>query len=330
MHWNPEGTALYTTSWEKSDVAPVGLLSLRDGRLRQITNDLGVYSGVSLTADGKVLATTQKSLNARFAELPLTPSANLVEHQTGELVWFAWLDNETIVANGSGSLRFVNLPKDQTTPLTVPKGYVLGEPSGCGADTVVLAGASRRSEVAIYSMRLDGSGLTQLTKGPQDFTPECTPDGKWIFYLDNSDLDSPVLMRQSRKSGASEKVAQGRPWYDLSPDGRLLASASVGAGTQIEIASTDTLQTIRRLPLIKSNEFVPFAFSGDSKSVFYEAANGADAKIWRQGFDASSPVLVANLPGKTVNAMRPSPDGTKLGLVLESPASEAVLLRSAP
>jgi Tol biopolymer transport system component len=72
------------------------------------------------------------------------------------------------------------------------------------------------------------------------------------------------------------------------------------------------------------------AFSADSKSVFYVARTGADETIWRQPLDGSTPVKVANLPGKRVNWIRPSPDGKKLGLILESPTSEAVLLRDVP
>jgi hypothetical protein len=35
---------------------------------------------------------------------------------------------------------------------------------------------------------------------------------------------------------------------------------------------------------------------------------------------------IASLPGTIVNWIRPSPDGKKLGLILETPTSEAVLL----
>ena len=135
MQWIPNGKGLFITGWEKIDFAPVSFLSYPSGKVRQITNDLSVYSGISLTADARTIATTQNDLNARFAELPLAGA--LQEDQTGELVWFSWLDNNTIVANGAGDLRVINLLKHETTAVNVKQGYMFGQPSRClGLDTV--------------------------------------------------------------------------------------------------------------------------------------------------------------------------------------------------
>ena len=64
MQWMPNGKGLFTTEWEKVDFAPVSFLSYPSGKMRQITNDLNVYSGISLTADAKTIATTENNLNA--------------------------------------------------------------------------------------------------------------------------------------------------------------------------------------------------------------------------------------------------------------------------
>ena len=50
MQWIPNGKGLFITGWEKIDFAPISFLSYPSGKLRQITNDLSVYSGISLTA----------------------------------------------------------------------------------------------------------------------------------------------------------------------------------------------------------------------------------------------------------------------------------------
>lgn len=327
MQWTPNGDGLFTTSQEKIDFAPIGFLSYPWGRLQQITNDLSVYSGISLTADAKTIATTQNNLNARFAELPLAGSSSLHEHLTGELVWFAWLNNNTIVANGSGDLRVVNLLSDETTAVNTAKGYVLGQPSVCGPDTMALAGATLEGGArSLYTLHLDGSGLTQITKGPQDFFPVCTPDGKWVYYANDADPDNPILMRQPLPGGVPQKVTPGRIWFDISPDGKLLATAAIGEGAPLRIVSLDSLQTIRSFPAANSADFARFAFAADNKSIFYVTRNGSDATIWRQPLEAASALKVASLPGAIVNWIRPSPDGKKLGLILETPTSEAVLL----
>jgi serine/threonine protein kinase/WD40 repeat protein len=327
MQWTPNGEGLFTTSQEKIDFAPISFLSWPSGKLRHITNDLSVYSGISLTADARTIATTQNNLNASFAELSLAESGSPRQHQTGELVWFAWLDNNTIVANGSGDLRVVNLLNDSSTAVNLAKGYVLGQPSLCGPDTMVLAGATPQGDNrSIYTLHLDGSGLTQVSRGPQDFFPECTPDGKWVYYTNNVDPNNPVLMRLALPGGTPEKVTQGRIWFDISPDGKLLATAANDEGAPLRIVSLDSLQSIRSFPTRGFADFERFAFSADSKGIFYVTSNGPDTTIWRQPLGADATVKVASLPGTMVNWIRPSPDGTKLGLILETPTSEAVLL----
>ncbi len=325
MRWLPNGKGLFATEWEQVDVAPVSFLSYPSGKMRQLTNDLNVYSGISLTADAKTIATTQNNLNARFAELPL--GGSLEEDQTGELVWFTWLDNDTIVANGAGNLRVINLRKHETTAVNVKNGFLFGQPSSCGRDTLALVGAALQGDIRhVYTLHLDGSGLTQVTKGPMDSFPECTADGEWLFYADANEEKNSFLMRQSLRGGAAQKVAQGRIWFDVSSDGKLLATAAVDKGAPLQIVSLDSLRTIRSFATHDFDDFKRFAFSADDKSIFYVTEKGSDATIWRQPLETATPVKVASLPGRMVNWIRPSPDGKKLGLILEAPTSEAVLL----
>jgi hypothetical protein len=325
MRWLPNGKGLFATEWEQVDVAPVSFLSYPSGKMRQLTNDLNVYSGISLTADAKTIATTQNNLNARFAELPL--GGSLEEDQTGELVWFTWLDNDTIVANGAGNLRVINLLKHETTAVNVKNGFLFGQPSSCGRDTLALVGAALQGDIRrVYTLHLDGSGLTQVTKGPMDSFPECTADGEWLFYADANEEKNAFLMRQSLRGGAAQRVAQGRIWFDISSDGKLLATAAVDKGAPLQIVSLDSLRTIRSFATRDFDDFKRFAFSADDKSIFYVTEKGSDATIWRQPLETPTPVKVASLPGRMVNWIRPSPDGKKLGLILEAPTSEAVLL----
>jgi serine/threonine protein kinase len=325
MRWIPSEKGLFTTEWEKVDFAPVGFLSYPSGKMRQITSDLNVYSGISLTADDRTIATTQNNLNARFAELPLEGA--IEEDQSGELIWFSWLDNDNIVANGAGNLRIINLLKHETTAVNVKDGFLFGQPSSCGRDTMVLVGAALQGDIRrVYTLHLDGSGLTQVTKGPMDSFPECTADGEWLFYADATEEKNSILMRQSLRGGAPQKVAQGREWFDVSSNGKLLATAAVDQGAPLQIVSLDSMRTIQSFATHDFDDFKRFAFSADNKSIFYVTEKGSDATIWRQSLEAATAVRVVSLPGRTVNWIRPSPDGKKLGLILEAPTSEAVLL----
>ena len=179
--------------------------------MRQITNDLSDYRGIRLTADGRTIATRQTEWQDRFEVLSLAEPSRLEEHGPRGVWTFTWLDNSKILANQEGrSLKVVSLFKDDTTTLNVAKGHFFYFPSLCGPDTLVsIGGTLVGNTVSVYKMNLDGSGATQVTKGPLDNSPECTSDGRWLFYVDsfaNHDPHRPLLMRLSLQGGTFRKL----------------------------------------------------------------------------------------------------------------------------
>jgi serine/threonine protein kinase len=328
--WARDGKSLFATgSKTRSSTDEVSLLSYPSGDLRQITNGLNDFSGISLTADGKTIASTQIRYNESFGELSLADPTHVQEHQSGGRWVFTWLDNDRILESGpQRSLSVIDLRKDEATALNAAKGRWFASPSPCGPDTLVVSGGfSDKSGSIVYRMRPDGSGLTQLTKGPRDGMPRCTSDGKWLFFV-AMEGETGTVMRQGLQGGAAAQMAiPPSYWYDLSPSGDLLVYITPGAAhNQVHIVSADSFQEIKSFPLpVLYNQVV--VFSSDNKSVFYAAVTGLDTTIWRQPIDANPPVKVANIPGKYVNFLKLSPDGQRLGLSLLAPTSEAVLLR---
>jgi Tol biopolymer transport system component len=229
---------------------------------------------------------------------------------------------ESVIDSG---LRVVNLIKNETTTVGVAKGHLYEDPALCGPDTLVVRGSTLGGPVSVYKIHLDGSEPTQLTKGPADMFPECTADGKWLFYSDNRESDNPLLMRQPLQGGSAQKVIPSGVWHNISPDGKLLVTAALGDRTPLHIISTDSLQEIRTFPSTRDAE-ESAAFSADNKSIFYATKTGASTTIWRQPVDGATPVKVATLQGKAVYWLRPSPDGKKLGLSIGTSTFEAVLL----
>jgi hypothetical protein len=117
--------------------------------------------------------------------------------------------------------------------------------------------------------------------------------------------------------------------YSLSEDGKLLAVVTSEDTRHIKILSPETLQEIHSFLSPPRLDVMPL--SADDKSLFYITLIGSwpfeNSTIWRQPLDASTPVRLASLPGKSVESMSPSPDGKKLGLTTQSWHSEAVLIR---
>jgi Tol biopolymer transport system component len=176
-------------------------------------------------------------------------------------------------------------------------------------------------------MNRDGSMATPLTSGPYDVYPSCTPDGKWLIYGDNHDYQHSQIRRMSIDGGTSQLVTAGMR-YSLSSDGKFLASIHVQGSQGLQILSTDPVKKVQSVAL-PPDFFFYASFSADDKAIFFGTKTGTDSTIWRQSLDKGAPVKISSLPGKTVRWIHPSPDGKSLGLIVETPESEAVLLKDA-
>jgi serine/threonine protein kinase len=330
LRWDPSGKGLFGISRKVPNfLGQLVYLAYPGGKLRQITNDLSSYGGLSLTADAKTIATRQTNTNSRLGVLTLADPSHISEIGSRGLRFFSWLDNGSIVASDEMSdLQKVDLAKDETTALNTAKDHWFLEPASCGPDMIVAVGGTvDKSSMQIYKMNRDGSMATPLTSGPYDVYPACTPDGKWLIYADNHDHDHSEIRRMPMDGGTGEKVAPGMR-YSLSSDGKLLAGIRVGGAPGLQIFSTDTFKKIQTVAL-PPDFFFYASISADDKAIFFGTKTGTDSTIWRQSLDQGAPVKLSSLPGKTVRWIHPSPDGKSLGLIVETPQSEAVLLTDA-
>ena len=97
--------------------------------------------------------------------------------------------------------------------------------------------SDRSGNMDIYKMRVDGTGLQQLTRDTaDDFRPSWSPDGQWIAFHSwrNGNRDSYVVAAD----GSTERVIASGPAHEysgtFSPDGSQIAFDSDRSG-QIEI-----------------------------------------------------------------------------------------------
>lgn len=332
MTWNSAGTGIFGI-YEANDrfSRHIAFLSLPGGALHQITNDLIDYVHLSVTAKADSIAATQLERDSAFEEISLDKSEQAIEHPIDDLHWFFWIDEHTILAAGLGGvLRVVDLTDGKETALNVPRGLDLLQVARCGPKAMVASGigpgiGARR----IYTMSLDGSGVTPLTVGPNDLLPVCTPDGKWLFFNDNRSDRSPALMRVPVSGGAERKVAEAY-WSSVSPDGNLVAVVD-NESRRLNVFSTSSLEQLMSFPLPAS--VVGWtAFSADGNGVFYIdqpralAHTKRESSIWRQRLDGGPPIKVASFPGRFIYWINSSPDGSKLGATVMTMKYDAVLL----
>src|SRR4029077_9425407 len=143
MTWSSGGDGLFVIYQQKGpnyNRRQIGYVALADGQLRPISRDTNSYATLSLSADGKTLATVQRKVVSNFYVLPgegsasadIRPLASGGEH----IKFFNWSSDGSLLtsdpsqlvrmdANGNNPSQLLNDPAASILSLSQCGGYVV-------------------------------------------------------------------------------------------------------------------------------------------------------------------------------------------------------------
>jgi serine/threonine protein kinase len=350
LAWMPDGRGLMIVYTDRSTGfrrAQIGFVSFPDGQFHALTNDTNGYQTVSISADGKSIAAMQRQGSDSVVLLPGSGHGNptmVSGIPTGENVrQVLWdKDGNLLVVSSHSILRTSPDGSRQTTLLTDPNAMIMGAAACPNGGPILLSWYSRDGGNAtdIWRVDADGSHPKQLTHGLDDQLPGCSPDGKWLYYADNTknyeiylepiEGGTPELIKASRMKNGFVGSAG-----NLSPDGKWLAAivTKIDPATQEDIHSlalidvaTNTASSIRIFPSQPTITF-PVSFTPDGKNVAYRVVDKGTDNIWMQPVDGSKGHPVTEFTTDHVRGFQWSPDGKTLAVVRGHLVSDVVLLR---
>ncbi len=358
--WLPSGRWLLAKYEEKGPNyvrAQIGLISGAAGEIQPVTRDTNSYNALTLSADGKTLATVQVKINPSLSLLPGTGSAknahieSLPQMQGVQAV--AWTaDGKLLVSDGQAVRRMNVDGGQQTTILNDPNAWIV-DIAPCGDRYMILSWAFHGGTnlTGIWRANSDGSNPIQITKGQFDYLPACSPDGKWVFY---SGVDpAHTLVRVRSEGGEPQPVPSSNVprMYGLgagqtvSPDGKLLAFNA-------EITAPDNPQSaMSKLVLVNLDSGSPstprvidpdpriaggagggaftntLSFTPDGKSLAYIIRDQGVENIFVQPLDGAPGHQITNFTSDEISQFRWSADGKALAVARTHNVSDVVLLR---
>ena len=310
------------------------------GVSRPVTHDISDYTDLSLTTDGSTLATV---LGQSHFDLFVTSSQALHNPQPEQITSgtptydFSWTPGGQIILSQDAGISLYNLADHTKTTLTSPQQEgLVGQPSACanGRNFVVSLEANTAApELSIWRMDLAGSNLRKLSSGKFDHSPNCSPNGKWVFYIDES--EGGKLTKVPLDGGESERVSQLPvidDRYDVSSDGKLVAFWTFTPGddvnTRLAIVPVDSPQNTKYMKPQHSQDGVP-RFTRDNHAILYPFRDKGAANLWLLPLDGSPGRQVTDFRSEFIRDFHFSFDGAKLGLIRWHADSEVVLIHEA-
>jgi eukaryotic-like serine/threonine-protein kinase len=355
--WLPSGQWLLARYDQKGPNyirSQIGLLSHAGGEIQPVTRDTNEYETLTVSADGKTVATVQERTATSLSLLPgagtqgnaaVQPLAQAQDVQS--IAWGA--DGKLLVSDGQG-VRPITVGGEQlSTILNDPNSWIT-DMARCGDRYLVLSWAFHggSNQIHIWRTNADGSNPVQLTKGLFDRYPQCSTDGKWVYYHNarGPHYSARVPIDGGESEPLQEFDVQGMYGMGggeaISPDGtRLIFNADINnpkneAITKLALVTLDSgspsapllLEPDPRMASSAGNGFTnAMTFTPDGKFAAYIIRDQGVDNIFVQPLDGSSGHQITNFTSERIVEFRWSPDGKILAVARVHRTSDVVLLQ---
>jgi Tol biopolymer transport system component len=179
-------------------------------------------------------------------------------------------------------------------------------------------------------MDTNGTNVNQLTFGQNDREPVCSPDGKWVYYTDQTENR---YIKRVPPSGGTPAVVVKSPigQFNLSPDGKFISSLEVAEDEHenhkivIRLDSTES----GKVTYIDADPRTTAApnFTPDGKSIVYVVKDKGVDNLWSQSMDGKNRKQITNFSKDQIFRYAYSHDGKQIAIERGNIESDAFLFR---
>jgi eukaryotic-like serine/threonine-protein kinase len=349
LQWSTGGDGLLATYRQKGPNLgriQIGFVSLSDGQVRPISHDTNTYSTLTLSTDGKTLATVQQKVVSNLFVLPgegsTSPTASPLVVDGERIGTFNWTADGNLLTSDFARLVQTDVyGKNPTVLAGDPDAGILGLFT-CGTQYIVFPWAFHlgTNSIGLWRLNMDGSHPTQLTDGSDDafFQPTCSGNHNWVYFFRDVQHIWRVPLDGSAKpeaipGSAVPNTFQAGRGMGISPDGKTLAymikylNLETEDGT-IKIALLD-LTTLKNPRLLDANLHISAGpqFTPDGKAVAYPVRENGVDNVWVQPLDGSPGHPITKFDSDQILSFHWSPDGKNLGILRGHTDSDVVLLQ---
>jgi serine/threonine protein kinase len=337
--WMPDGKhilALTTAPETNFNVSQLSVFSYPDGAARAITNGTNSYGAVSVSSDGKTIASVQGQSVTALQVLPYSPAgagqpATIADRPATDDV--SWTPDGHLLVSQEGTLYQMDADGSNKKTL-LHDDFASFDPISCASGKYVVFGSALRggfTGISVWRMDASGGNLKRLTDGPEDSPAMCSPDGKWLVFASLTagkfvpkripiDGGTPVQLSDSVLTCGC---------INISPDGKYLAyqtQPATGGPIVIQILDFETLKpvkTIERDPRAGGE----IRYVTDGKAIGYPIREKGQYALWISPVDGSPGRQVTGLATDRIIDFHWNADASKLALLRWHQDSDVVLLR---
>lgn len=337
--WSADGENLFLTVRE-TVVSPsqIWRMSMSNGAVDRVTNDLHSYDYISLSSDARLLVTTQSNSGSNlwiaqlndpnklkqltFDDRESTGRAGLVFGAEGNIIF-------TAQTSGNIDLWQMNADGGELKQLTANASDWNGRQQ-VSSDGRYIVFISRRSESKrnVWRADTDGSNPVQITFGHADYVSLST-DSEWVYYNYLAG-EVPSIWKVSINGGEPVRVSGDYSAVSpsVSPDGKHIAfihtDRSAPTSPKIGLLSAADGSLLRLLDVAVFREIV--RWSADGKFLIY--IQKGSPNLWQVPMEGGQPTQLTNFDLNTTWNFALSPDSRQIVFARGNAMTETVLIEN--
>ncbi|MEK7856224.1 MAG: hypothetical protein AAB288_09050, partial [Acidobacteriota bacterium] len=347
--WTADGDG-FIVSANEGENFQVWRITIADGTIRRITNDLNSYLGISISHDRKKLVSRQRIYYSNIWLGRRDDLVNLKQLTDGSsrndgLNGLAWIDEDRLVYTSNDqkirdwNLWSLNTADGSRQKLTNDTDVQNDFPTVSRDGKAIYFASDRSKERRIWRINVDGGDPAQVTFGEDESHqfPQISPDGQHLYFIIKSGRTSNIgraslTERSVQELSGKTKFVPGN-LLAISPDGKHLAFQNIaGQGTeapstkfQVAILSTDDPDNVR---FAEINALRPWlVWSEDGRSFDFVAGDVKETSIFREVFPGQGqPVPLAPMTRNAIFKFAWSPSGEKIAISRGQLLRDVVLL----
>jgi eukaryotic-like serine/threonine-protein kinase len=351
--WLPDGSGLVLPAAvdKTSFNGQIWEVSYPDGDVRRVTNDLNYYRSATVTSDGAALASVQQSFSANLwsagfgTSVPISVPKQITSGvaRADGLAGLAWPTAGQMIYTyyTSGTMKLAEASPDGSNSHDLAFGSdVPLFPAACGDGKHFVLSFNRNGQgISVWRADLDGSNLKQLSSGPVDMWPSCSPDGKSVYFT-NIAGDHGQLMKVGIDGGQPQNLnKQELRFSAVSPDNRSLAAIYVADPSKpqklaVVDANSGEIHAAYDEPAglsLGTNGGSTLAWTSDGRAILFVVTRNDVSSLWTQPVGATgapqpSPRQIMILGPGVIWGYAISPDSKQILISRGEPITDAVLL----
>ncbi len=341
VQWLPDMSGLLVVAGDGVNTSQQWILSYPDGKKRRVTNDLSAYRTISLTNEGRKLATIQVDGLINVWVAPEGDAEKAVRLATGNVGFYAtagnnltWTkDNRIIFMSNEGGVPDIWIADSDGSNRRQLTNNGGGNAVVSADGKYIVFVSPRDGRIAIWRMNMDGSNPVRLSNGSVDISPSLTPDGKTVVYIDNGGA-KPTMWKVSIDGGTPEQLSDHvASSAVVSPDGKLLAYSYPESPDPFAPPNRFAVVNFPDMTPVASFTFGPSStvpsliqWSPDGKSILYSVNRSGVSNVWGQPLDGGAPKQLTFFKDSLMTGFAWSRDGKMFAATRGALMRDAVLI----